>query len=438
MSGHVTLYKYNTKSSNPDDELANIPLLEIPISYDSPSSNSDTDKKSADLKSYLRTKIGFRRQQGFQPELVCLLFWQQRSPPLVNNVLIHPKNKILLFGTDESIVCVEFASKSLLLNISLVDLYGTQDPFHRPIAGQKSSPKKANKNVSDSDDITAAFEREKEATTTTTHLLSKQATVDPGSAFNQMSIKENPLSRSSSYSSLENLSPSEGVSFLIVNEYAALSTTSSSSSSKNDAQATTPSSVLLNQVWLGTTYGSVIVLNTILQPNDSSQNDNNLKPMPFLIPTGVIHSLKGQIVNIAFLDMSGNLIESKSNSNDEKSSSSASGGVASSKINDEDLNDTDLDIDFAYLNNNQVSNSIAENFGTGAPGSSPTSTTGGTNTTASSVTTTGTPNLSNNYCNEVFGAGPSSASPVTNPVSPFDFDIKMVVSKPNKSNIFSI
>ena len=91
LSGHVTLYKYSTKSSNPDDELANIPVFEIPVSYDNESSSN------VELKSYLRTKIGFRRQQGFQPELVCLLYYTQQRPPLVNRLLIHSKNKILLF-----------------------------------------------------------------------------------------------------------------------------------------------------------------------------------------------------------------------------------------------------------------------------------------------------------------------------------------------------
>ena len=39
-----------------------------------------------------------------------------------------------------------------------------------------------------------------------------------------MNLKDNVISRSSSFSSLENLSATEGISFIIVNEYAALST----------------------------------------------------------------------------------------------------------------------------------------------------------------------------------------------------------------------
>jgi hypothetical protein len=51
-----------------------------------------------------------------------------------------------MFGTDESIVGVDITTRTLLINVSLVDFYGAQDPFNR---GHKS-PKK---NTKDSDDI---------------------------------------------------------------------------------------------------------------------------------------------------------------------------------------------------------------------------------------------------------------------------------------------
>ena len=98
--GHVTLYKYYTKSSTPgDDELAETPLLEVPINYESESKSSQSaaDSNAAepvskkDLKSYLRTKIGLRRQSGYQPELVCLLSFYQRIP-VVTSININPKN----------------------------------------------------------------------------------------------------------------------------------------------------------------------------------------------------------------------------------------------------------------------------------------------------------------------------------------------------------
>ena len=141
--------------------------------------------------------------------------------------------------------------------------------------------------------------------------------------------------------------------------------------------------------------------------------------------------------------MSGNLIDSKIAHADAKSSFKPSTG-------DEELAVTDLDIDFTYLNNSQVSNSIAEHFGSGVAGASgnngavstPTSfsTTSSATTTATTTTTTTTSSASNNtnntnYCNDVFGAPPSSASPMTNTVPSFDFDSK-TITKPSKSKYF--
>ena len=178
VGGHVTLYKYYTKCTSADEELADFPLFEIPISYEYSQNepaqsgtqnfvtNSDATKK--ELKSYFRTKIGFRRQQGFQPELICLLFWSQR-PPVVTNVNIYTKYNMLLFGTDESVVCVDYVNRTLLLNVAISDFYGTQDPFHR---GQKS-PKKSNKTIST--DI------EESQSETYPHHLTKQATIDVAS-----------------------------------------------------------------------------------------------------------------------------------------------------------------------------------------------------------------------------------------------------------------
>jgi len=122
------------------------------------------NENKKDLKCYLRTKIGFRRQTGYHPELVCLLLSAQPRIPVVNCVLIYSKNNMLLFGTDESIVCVDYANRTILMNVSCCEFYGKtiqkliqtikfillnilfvfigpQDPFQR---GQKS-PKKLNK-----------------------------------------------------------------------------------------------------------------------------------------------------------------------------------------------------------------------------------------------------------------------------------------------------
>ena len=58
--------------------------------------NSSSGYRRAELKCLLRSKIGFRRQDGYQPELVCMLHWSQR-PPVVTSIYIDTKNNMLVF-----------------------------------------------------------------------------------------------------------------------------------------------------------------------------------------------------------------------------------------------------------------------------------------------------------------------------------------------------
>ena len=102
--GHVTLYKFYSRQNAADEELGDIPLFEIPISYEASSelNKAETNQNclssaeivnKKELKCYLRTKIGFRKQFGYQPELVCLLYWSQR-PPIVNIINIQSKTNL--------------------------------------------------------------------------------------------------------------------------------------------------------------------------------------------------------------------------------------------------------------------------------------------------------------------------------------------------------
>jgi hypothetical protein len=86
------------------------------------------NENKKDLKCFLRTKIGFRRQTGYHPELVCLLLSAQPRIPVVNCVLIYSKNNMLLFGTDESFVCVDYANRTILMNVSCCEFYGKINP----------------------------------------------------------------------------------------------------------------------------------------------------------------------------------------------------------------------------------------------------------------------------------------------------------------------
>lgn len=139
----------------------------------------------------------------------------------------------------------------------------------------------------------------------------------------------NTNSRSSSCSSLDNLSQNDGISFITIIEY----------TPHNKLESTQ----IPLQIWLGTTYGSVIVLNLVNMTSCTENKQVGNQKSAMITPTGVVHSLKGSIVHISYLDLNPNL---------------AANCIATPTVDTTE----ELDIDFSYLNMNQVSNSIADNF----------------------------------------------------------------------------
>jgi hypothetical protein len=96
-----------------------------------------------------------------------------------------------------------------------------------------------------------------------------------------------------------------------------------------------------------------------MNQNDTGLPNSQIKPPSTLTPTGFVHSLKGQLLDIAFLDINGNLIPQNltdSSSSYNKRQTYHQSGQAADDI-------ADLDIDFSYLASNTLGNSIAENFG---------------------------------------------------------------------------
>lgn len=130
------------------------------------------------------------------------------------------------------------------------------------------------------------------------------------------------------------------------------------------------------QIWLGTTYGSIVILNTITNTSNSTTTNNSTDKTSDTATTNQIKSTiintnnitmfqtKGQIVDICFIQMNGDLYapinsnnnyESKSNKNFTNSTNNSS----SSNPSNPDLLEMDLD----FISNAQVfSNSIADNF----------------------------------------------------------------------------
>lgn len=126
-----------------------------------------------------------------------------------------------------------------------------------------------------------------------------------------------------------------------------------------------------------------------------------MKPLHLLVPSGVVHSLKGQILDISFLDINGNLL---STTEDTTSSTKAPQSANSGSNTDLQSND-DFDInEFTYLSDSHLSNSIANNF-YGAP------------TTASSTNNSST--INSNTSSSFNDSGINNSSPTSGTTSSF-------------------
>ena len=156
-------------------------------------------------------------------------------------------------------------------------------------------------------------------------------------------------SRSSSSSSLENLAATEGASLIAINE---------NSCTNNDPTSR------LSQIWIGTNYGSVYVLNAISScssetPGNIDKEQMSTDKTASISPTGVQIKLKGRIVDINFLDLNGILLAPYNSNNNQYISHKTSAMTA-------ELEDLDIDLDYSL---SICSNSIADNFFGGTGGS---------------------------------------------------------------------
>lgn len=180
---------------------------------------------------------------------------------------------------------------------------------------------------------------------------------------------------------------------------------------------------------MGTTYGSVLVLNCNCQLMPGNSDGGGAQSSPFLktmsiTPAGTQHTLKGAIVNIAFLDTNLNPIQSTSHDAASRAAAAASaaaaagGGTSSTSGNGSGKGADEIEDDFLNLEsefNYQTSNSIADNFG-GSGGSVVGGNGSGANDTGnSSSSPSSTPTVNSTFVNP-FANTPPPPPPSANSV----------------------
>ncbi|XP_027028002.2 syntaxin-binding protein 5 isoform X6 [Tachysurus fulvidraco] len=244
------------------------PQSSAPQTQLSTSSNNSTDGLRDNVPCLKVRNSPFKQSPGYQVELVIQLVWVSGEPPQqITSLAVNSAYGLVVFGNGNGLVVVDYLQKTLLLNVSTAELYGSSDPHQR----QPRSPRKARQpsgGFCDGHDASSALEDR-----------CKSPTSD---------AKDNSFSRSrsSSVASIEKESR-EVISSLHFCD---------SLSRKSDVAAS-PS------LWVGTSVGTMLAI-TFNVPSTPEQRMQQTVGVSFC---GSVIRLKGGILHMALMDSSGSL-----------------------------------------------------------------------------------------------------------------------------------
>nr|XP_024214849.1 syntaxin-binding protein 5 isoform X5 [Halyomorpha halys] len=288
-SGYVILFKFKKQESTSETV-----ALEIPIVYEgfdesecSPDSeftgrgtlskmeSSESKPFGADMSTPVKVKPGLQKKPpGFQAVLVCL------SPAPITSLSINSSYGLLAYGTDTGAVVVDIVHKVCLLNVASPDLYGGADPYQRV----PKSPKRTQPPDTDSDRCRSPS-------------IDQLNGVGGGSPARSREVRRSrsqdkldssfSRSRSSSMSSLENISAEAIQCIAFADTY----------TKKSESASTFPT------LWFGTSLGSVLTV-MLNVPTSDIRSSHPVAIGPF----GTMFRLKGCILTMSFLDCNGALI----------------------------------------------------------------------------------------------------------------------------------
>ncbi|KAL1436505.1 hypothetical protein MTO96_049606 [Rhipicephalus appendiculatus] len=251
---------------------------------------------------------------GFQPSLVCMLPWVRgETPGHITSLSVNSTYNLLAYGNECGLVVVDLCTKTCVLNLGTPDLYGSSDPYQRIARSPKrnatlpscdnNSGEQEQCRSPNADQINGLCnsgtlaaqptqsKRQADSRRNKSRKLQKLpnlvSTEEPP-CFNTLPDKLDSSfsrSRSSSMSSLENISSEAILCLSYAEAFCRKSDTSTSPS-----------------LWVGTHLGSVLAI-SLSVPTES----RHTQPV-IASPSGSIFRLKGPILSISFLDSSGVLM----------------------------------------------------------------------------------------------------------------------------------
>uniref|UniRef100_A0A8B9JTJ3 Syntaxin-binding protein 5-like n=1 Tax=Astyanax mexicanus TaxID=7994 RepID=A0A8B9JTJ3_ASTMX len=257
-----------------------------------------------------------KQSPGYQVELVVQLVWVSGEPPQqISSLAVNSSYGLVVFGNTNGLAVVDYLQKTVLLNLSTVELYGSNDPYQR----QPRSPRKSRQPSGGLCDINegSATSEDRCKSPTSVLMSNHQQFYNGGGRGARMSRKLSlptelkpdlvllsvcpprgavPLdnrdnsfsrSRSSSVTSIDKEAREAITSFYFCETY----------SRKTD-------STLTPALWVGTSLGTVLSISLSMPP---AGEQRLLQPV-IVSPSGTLIRLKGSIIRMAFLDATGSLL----------------------------------------------------------------------------------------------------------------------------------
>lgn len=260
------------------------PQTSLPQSHPSTSSNNSSDGLRDNVPCLKVRSSPLKQSPGYQVELLIQLVWVSGEPPQqITSLAVNSAYGLVAFGNGNGLAVVDYLQKTLLLNMSTAELYGSTDPHHR----QPRSPRKARQpsaGFCDGNDASAT--PEERCKSPTSAKISRKMNMN---ADQKDDARDNSFSRSrsSSVTSIDRESR-EVVSSLYFCD----------SLSKKSETLAVPS------LWVGTSLGGMMAI-TLTVPSTPEQRMQQPVGVSFC---GSVVRLKGGILRMAQLDASGTLL----------------------------------------------------------------------------------------------------------------------------------
>ncbi|KAK7142762.1 hypothetical protein R3I94_012192 [Phoxinus phoxinus] len=263
---------------------ASSPQTSLPQSHPSTSSNNSSDGLRDNVPCLKVRSSPLKQSPGYQVELLIQLVWVSGEPPQqITSLAVNSAYGLVAFGNGNGLAVVDYLQKTLLLNMSTAELYGSTDPHHR----QPRSPRKARQpsaGFCDGNDASAT--PEERCKSPTSAKISRKISMI---ADQKDDARDNSFSRSrsSSVTSIDRESR-EVVSSLYFCD---------SLTKKSETLA-------VPNLWVGTSLGGMMAI-TLTVPSTPEQRMQQPVGVSFC---GSVVRLKGGILRMAQLDASGILL----------------------------------------------------------------------------------------------------------------------------------